>query len=124
MMRLSQGGGHPYLTRSREAFVLGSGPLCIVMDYCDGGDMAQLIAAQKGNDQPFAESQICLWVLQMLTSVDYLHSHNILHRDIKPANGMARGTKHKHPLYQSPLILALMPFIACFQFSSTPERAS
>ena len=86
MTHISKGGGHPYLVRFRESFVVASGPLCIVMDFCDGGDLGQVIHSAKRKKTPFAESQVHLWLLQMLSATDFLHSIKVLHRDIKPAN--------------------------------------
>jgi len=86
MTHISNGGGHPYLVRFRESFVISSGPLCIIMDYCDGGDLAQVIKTAARKRTPFAESQIHLWILQLLSATDFLHAVKVLHRDIKPAN--------------------------------------
>ena len=86
MAHISDGGGHPYLVRFRESFVLASGQLCIVMDYCDSGDLAQLLSAQRKKKTFFQESQIHLWLIQILSAIDFLHSLKVLHRDVKPAN--------------------------------------
>ena len=86
MTHLSKEGGHPYLVKFRESFVLSSGLLCIVMDFCDGGDLAQQIAVAKRKRTRFAEEQVHLWLLQLLSATDYLHQQQVLHRDIKPAN--------------------------------------
>jgi NIMA (never in mitosis gene a)-related kinase len=86
MTHISTNGGHPYLVRFRESFVLASGQLCIIMDYCDAGDLAQLISTTKRKKQAFPEPQVHLWLLQLLSAVDFLHSKRVLHRDIKPAN--------------------------------------
>lgn len=86
MAHLSAEGGHPYIVRFRESFVLSTGPLCIVMELCDGGDLGQLVATAKKKRTGFSEEQVHLWLLQMLAATDFLHTHRILHRDIKPAN--------------------------------------
>lgn len=87
MMHLSKDGGNPYLVRFRESFVVSaSGELCIVMDFCNGGDLACAISAQRARGGAFDEERVLLWLLQTLSAMDFLHCHNVLHRDIKPAN--------------------------------------
>ena len=86
MAHLSSEGGHPYIVRFRESFTLASGPLVIIMELCDGGDLGQVIKSAARKRTPFAESQIHLWLLQILSATDYLHTRKVLHRDIKPGN--------------------------------------
>lgn len=84
MMHLSKDGGNPYLVRFRESFVVSaSGELCIVMDFCNGGDLACAISAQRARGGAFDEERVLLWLLQTLSAMDFLHCHNVLHRDIK-----------------------------------------
>ena len=86
MHHISCQGSHPYIVQFRESFVTSSGLLCIIMDYCDSSDMAHLIATQKKRSVPFTEEQVHLWLLQLLSALNFLHSCDVLHRDIKPAN--------------------------------------
>jgi len=51
------------------------------MLYCDGGDMYTKIKNWTG--QPFPESQIMEWLVQMVLALLYLHEKKILHRDLK-----------------------------------------
>jgi len=34
---------HPNIVKFREVYTTKTGKLCIVMDYCDGGDLLMLI---------------------------------------------------------------------------------
>ena len=52
------------------------------MDLCDGGDLKQAIRQQR-KIGAFKEQQVKLWLLQLLSAVDFLHSRRVLHRDIK-----------------------------------------
>ena len=40
---LKRMAGHPNIVRFQEVFMTRKGRLCIVMDYCDGGDVHQEI---------------------------------------------------------------------------------
>lgn len=61
-----------------------TGNLCLVMEYCPGGDVAAVIRHRRG--VPFHEQQIVLWFQQLASALDYLHQRKILHRDIKTGN--------------------------------------
>lgn len=60
--------------------------LCIVMDYCEGGDMFNKIAKQKELGVLFSERQILTWFVQMALALKHVHDRKILHRDLKTQN--------------------------------------
>jgi len=77
---------HPHIVRFRESFVTEM-HLCIVMDLCEGGDLQEKIATQKGLRTQMKEEKVVEWLLQLVTALDYLHNEiKCMHRDIKPAN--------------------------------------
>ena len=86
-MRTLAEAGHPYLVRFRESFVEGD-KLCIIMDYCDSGDLAVRIKRQRevGHGQQFPEAQVQRWLAQLIAGLDFLHAMHVLHRDIKPSS--------------------------------------
>jgi len=83
--RLLSAFKHPYVVRYRESFI-DSGWLCILMDYCEGGDLAKQIERAKKSHQPFAEDQILRWMTQALLALKYIHDKHVLHRDLKSSN--------------------------------------
>ena len=107
--------------------------LCIVMDYCEGGDMFNKIAKQKEIGTLFPESQILTWFVQMAMALQHVHDRKILHRDLKTQNifltskgevkigdfGIARVLQHTYdcantaigtPYYLSPEICQEKPY--------------
>jgi serine/threonine protein kinase len=62
--------------------VEASGHLCLVMEYCSGGDMCDLI----NRNGPLTEQKARHLFGQLLSAVQYIHSKGIIHRDIKLDN--------------------------------------
>ena len=61
----------------------------IIMEYCENGDISQLITQCKKDGQYISEEVIWKIFTQILKAVHAIHTHKtgiILHRDIKPSN--------------------------------------
>jgi NIMA (never in mitosis gene a)-related kinase len=58
--------------------------LNIVMEFCEGGDLASYLRQQLG--RPLSENKIWKFLIQMSLGLDYIHKKKILHRDIKSMN--------------------------------------
>ena len=54
----------------------------LVMEYCNGGELFDYIVSKKH----LSERQACRFFQEIINSLEYLHSLNIVHRDIKPEN--------------------------------------
>ena len=74
---------HPNIVRYEGAFEQNS-KLNIMMEFCEGGDMAERIKKQNG--VLLEESVITDWFTQISLAVRYCHEKKILHRDIKVLN--------------------------------------
>ncbi|KAJ5079249.1 sterile20-like kinase isoform b-related [Anaeramoeba ignava] len=57
------------------------GEIWIIMEYCAGGSLADLIKKKSLN-----EKQIAYISREVLEGIEFLHSLNIIHRDIKASN--------------------------------------
>lgn len=82
--RIMSAFDHPNIIRFRDIYATTSGKLNIVMDYADGGDLADRIKQQKGKF--FPEVFIIDIFVQLCLALKHVHDRKILHRDIKAQN--------------------------------------
>lgn len=61
---------HRNLVRGIDGWIEAKHTACLVMDYCDGGDLASLLHARKG--QALLEDDVCI----ILVQVGWHPSHN------------------------------------------------
>jgi microtubule-associated serine/threonine kinase len=64
--------------------------LCMVMEYVEGGDCANLL---KGMG-PFPADMARFYFAETVLAVEYLHSFGIVHRDLKPDNLLITALGH------------------------------
>merc|ERR1719171_1469929 len=76
---------HVNIVRVNEHFV-EDGKLHIIMEYADGGDLAQRIEAEAAAKSRFPEEQVLDWFVQICLALKHAHDRRILHRDLKPQN--------------------------------------
>ena len=60
--------------------------LYIIMEYAELGDLYSLIKHYKKHSKFFSELDLWKISSEILSGLDYLHTHNIIHRDIKCLN--------------------------------------
>ena len=68
--------------------------LYIIMEYAELGDLYSLIKHYKKHSKFFSETDLWKISFEVLTGLDYLHSHNIIHRDIKCLNLFITKDRH------------------------------
>ena len=79
---------HPNIVRCLNCF-LEESQICIEQEYCDRGDLNQLMGMQQG--MPFREVKVKKFVIEILLALDCIHDLNIVHRDLKPSNIFVKG---------------------------------
>lgn len=83
---------HPHIVRYHDRIIDRSeSTLYIIMEYCQGGDLASLITKARQERRYLEESYIWRIFHQLLLALKECHEkregvHKILHRDLKPAN--------------------------------------
>ncbi|KAL1520817.1 hypothetical protein AB1Y20_022379 [Prymnesium parvum] len=64
----------------------GGGVLHLVMEYAEGGTLADQLVAQADSGEPFPTAVVHRWMGQLCSALQHMHSHRILHRDLKTQN--------------------------------------
>jgi serine/threonine protein kinase len=77
-----------YITSYEEWFLESNGIYyCIVMEYCENGDLRYRINEKKKLNKLFNSELIYNWINEIINGIYYLHfNQRIIHRDIKPNN--------------------------------------
>ena len=86
-VKLMQRLSHPNIVGYKDSFFAKRGQqLCIVMTYCDGGDLSDRVKRQSNTGRRFKEDQILHWFVQIALGLHFMHENHVLHRDLKTQN--------------------------------------
>eukprot|EP00659_Diplonema_papillatum_P014534 gene14534-22244_t len=80
---------HPHIVKMLESFTYKGtrhSYICIIMEYCNGGDLFQKFCKVKKERGRFDEQAIFDWISQISSALQYLHLKDLWHRDVKAAN--------------------------------------
>ena len=81
---------HPHVVRFEDTFVLGQ-DVCIVMQFCEGGDLARLIGEQRSAGRKLPEAEVRGLLAQLGSALAHMHALRIVYRDIKSSNVFLLG---------------------------------
>eukprot|EP01065_Artemidia_motanka_P025416 TRINITY_DN30419_c0_g1_i1.p1 TRINITY_DN30419_c0_g1~~TRINITY_DN30419_c0_g1_i1.p1 ORF type:complete len:598 (+),score=91.26 TRINITY_DN30419_c0_g1_i1:139-1932(+) len=65
--------------------------VCLVMEYCAGGDLFGKFRTAVQERKRFAEEDLHRWIVQTASGLQYMHDRDLWHRDIKAANILFDG---------------------------------
>lgn len=82
-------GHHPYIV-SLVDVVHSEKCLSMVFEYYSS-DLHQFLSRLRKQRRALSMEQIQTFTRQMLSALEFMHSHNIAHRDIKPSNLLISG---------------------------------
>lgn len=76
---------HPHIVAYFDNFVEND-VLHIVLEYADGGDLAQAVSTRRQDKAPFEERTAMMLLGQCMLALKYIHTKLIIHRDLKARN--------------------------------------
>jgi len=82
---------HPHIVSILDAFLDGN-DMVLVLECCEGGDLAGVLQQCAQKKQPLSEAEVWKWFAQVCDAVFHMHSLRMMHRDIKPSNIFVTGT--------------------------------
>ncbi|XP_076885078.1 mitogen-activated protein kinase kinase 9 [Bidens hawaiensis] len=72
----------PHVVKCHDIFEKDNGDIAILMEYMDAGTLDSVIK-KRG---VLTERELANVAREILSGLNYLHTHKIIHRDLKPAN--------------------------------------
>ncbi|XP_073729094.1 uncharacterized protein [Misgurnus anguillicaudatus] len=74
---------HPHIVHHKE-IITDSDCLYLLLEHCEGGDLAQKIKNKKKGTDQFSENEILDCIVKICMALKYLHDQQILHKNLQP----------------------------------------
>mmetsp|Transcript_32938 Transcript_32938/g.60604 ORF Transcript_32938/g.60604 Transcript_32938/m.60604 type:complete len:802 (-) Transcript_32938:127-2532(-) len=84
---------HPNIVAYRDSFVNSEAHLCILMEYCEHGDISTYLQHAKKTGRTPDEGRLLEWFIHTTFALHALHQKRILHRDLKTQNIFLTGNR-------------------------------
>jgi calcium-dependent protein kinase len=78
---------HPHIVKLYEYYV-DHANIYLVMDYCSGGELQEVINKAAGTRKPIPEYFTSAVIRQVILAIAHVHARGIVHMDLKSANVM------------------------------------
>ena len=84
---------HQNVCKYVDSYIEDENKLCIVMEYCDRGDLSQYMNRMRcmGKAGDLGEQRAWRFFIQACLALEAVHEQGIVHGDIKPANLLITG---------------------------------
>mmetsp|Transcript_37144 Transcript_37144/g.82632 ORF Transcript_37144/g.82632 Transcript_37144/m.82632 type:complete len:632 (+) Transcript_37144:231-2126(+) len=77
---------HRNILRYKESWVEAGCVVCMVVELCESGDLFTQLQLRSNAQLFFKELHLKEMLVQLASSLDFLHKNNIAHRDVKSSN--------------------------------------
>ncbi|CAE8592180.1 unnamed protein product, partial [Polarella glacialis] len=78
-----------------DSFMDSAGQLCILMEYCEHGDIFTYLQEARRSHSAPDEPRLMEWFTQIVLALQSLHQKKILHRDLKTQNIFLTGDRQQ-----------------------------
>lgn len=92
---------HPHIIRLFEYYEDYEN-IYLIMEHAEGGELRQVLEAQKAKEQWLPERWVSLVIKQALMAIAYVHSQGIIHKDLKTENILLLKAVDVHDTTQQP----------------------
>ncbi|CAE7471004.1 NEK4 [Symbiodinium natans] len=89
---------HPNIVAYRDSFIDRTGHLCILMEYCEHGDIFTYLQEVRRTNSAPEEGRLLEWFTHIVWALQSLHQQKILHRDLKTQNIFLTGNRQQNIL--------------------------